>query len=107
MLQQFERNKGLRFPCFKVRNPFCLVCSAVISVIVFEQYRCSVVFLQSGLQLANVLLTACFLFWQVVEEYNKQTQEIQQLTEYLEEKKNELNNYKQNISQVIAEVTSI
>ncbi|NXV43097.1 SMC5 protein, partial [Uria aalge] len=36
----------------------------------------------------------------VVEEYNKQTQEIQQLTEYLEEKKNELENYKQNISQV-------
>ncbi|KAJ7427663.1 Structural maintenance of chromosomes protein 5 [Willisornis vidua] len=36
----------------------------------------------------------------VVEEYNKQTQEIQQLTKYLEEKKNELNNYKQNISQV-------
>ncbi|XP_074022762.1 structural maintenance of chromosomes protein 5 [Numenius arquata] len=36
----------------------------------------------------------------VVEEYNKQTQEIQQLTEYLEEKKNELDNYKQNISQV-------
>ncbi|NXK13972.1 SMC5 protein, partial [Herpetotheres cachinnans] len=36
----------------------------------------------------------------VVEEYNKETQEIQQLTEYLEEKKNELDNYKQNISQV-------
>ncbi|NWV22578.1 SMC5 protein, partial [Origma solitaria] len=36
----------------------------------------------------------------VVEEYNKQTQEIQRLTEYLEEKKTELNNYKQNISQV-------
>ncbi|NXX12678.1 SMC5 protein, partial [Podargus strigoides] len=36
----------------------------------------------------------------VVEEYNKQTQEIAQLTEYLEEKKNELDNYKQNISQV-------
>ncbi|XP_027508334.1 structural maintenance of chromosomes protein 5 isoform X1 [Corapipo altera] len=36
----------------------------------------------------------------VVEEYNKQTQEIQQLTKYLEEKKNELNNYRQNISQV-------
>ncbi|XP_054139241.1 structural maintenance of chromosomes protein 5 isoform X1 [Melozone crissalis] len=36
----------------------------------------------------------------VVEEYNKQTQEIQQLTEYLEEKRNELNNYKQNISQI-------
>ncbi|NXK89107.1 SMC5 protein, partial [Formicarius rufipectus] len=36
----------------------------------------------------------------VVEEYNKQTQEIQQLTNYLEEKKNELNKYKQNISQV-------
>ncbi|XP_069736917.1 structural maintenance of chromosomes protein 5 [Phaenicophaeus curvirostris] len=36
----------------------------------------------------------------VVEEYNKQSQEIQQLTEYLEEKKNELENYKQNISQV-------
>ncbi|NXL96714.1 SMC5 protein, partial [Tyrannus savana] len=36
----------------------------------------------------------------VVEEYNKQTQEIQQLMEYLEEKKNELNNYRQNISQV-------
>ncbi|XP_054665958.1 structural maintenance of chromosomes protein 5 isoform X3 [Grus americana] len=36
----------------------------------------------------------------VVEEYNKQTQEIQQLTDYLEEKKNELDNYKQNISQV-------
>ncbi|XP_054253445.1 structural maintenance of chromosomes protein 5 [Indicator indicator] len=36
----------------------------------------------------------------VVEEYNKQTQEIEQLTEYLEEKKNELDNYKQNISQV-------
>ncbi|NXA11326.1 SMC5 protein, partial [Sapayoa aenigma] len=36
----------------------------------------------------------------VVEEYNKQTQEIQQLTDYLEEKKTELNNYKQNISEV-------
>ncbi|NWI52214.1 SMC5 protein, partial [Calyptomena viridis] len=36
----------------------------------------------------------------VVEEYNKQMQEIQQLTDYLEEKKNELNNYKQNISEV-------
>ncbi|XP_050769481.1 structural maintenance of chromosomes protein 5 [Gymnogyps californianus] len=36
----------------------------------------------------------------VVEEYNKQTREIQQLTEYLEEKKNELDSYKQNISQV-------
>ncbi|NXE83490.1 SMC5 protein, partial [Cochlearius cochlearius] len=36
----------------------------------------------------------------VVEEYNKQTQEIEQLTEYLEGKKNELDNYKQNISQV-------
>ncbi|XP_009884709.1 PREDICTED: structural maintenance of chromosomes protein 5 [Charadrius vociferus] len=36
----------------------------------------------------------------VVEEYNKQTQEIQQLTEYLEEKKNELDNYRQNISEV-------
>ncbi|NXE26551.1 SMC5 protein, partial [Ardeotis kori] len=36
----------------------------------------------------------------VVEEYNKQTQEIQQLTEFLEEKKNELDKYKQNISQV-------
>ncbi|NXS61250.1 SMC5 protein, partial [Brachypteracias leptosomus] len=36
----------------------------------------------------------------VVEEYHRQTQEIEQLTEYLEEKKNELDNYKQNISQV-------
>ncbi|KAM9586606.1 structural maintenance of chromosomes protein 5 isoform 2-T2 [Morphnus guianensis] len=36
----------------------------------------------------------------VVEEYNKQIEEIQQLTEYLEEKKKELDNYKQNISQV-------
>lgn len=45
-----------------------------------------------------------FLFWQVVEDYNKQTQEIQQLTEYLEEKKNELDNYRQNISEVIAEI---
>ncbi|XP_054033741.1 structural maintenance of chromosomes protein 5 [Dryobates pubescens] len=36
----------------------------------------------------------------VVEEYNKQTQEIEQLTDYLEEKKRELDNYKQNISQV-------
>ncbi|XP_039946390.1 structural maintenance of chromosomes protein 5 [Hirundo rustica] len=45
---------------------------------------------------------SCFtgLSASVVEEYNKQTQEIQQLTEYLEEKKIELNNYKQNISQV-------
>uniref|UniRef100_A0A803V7Z3 Structural maintenance of chromosomes protein 5 n=1 Tax=Ficedula albicollis TaxID=59894 RepID=A0A803V7Z3_FICAL len=45
---------------------------------------------------------SCFtgLSSSVVEEYNKQTQEIQQLTEYLEGKKNELNNYKQNISQV-------
>lgn len=44
---------------------------------------------------------SCFtgLSASVVEEYNKQTQEIQQLTEYLEGKKNELNNYKQNISQ--------
>ncbi|XP_005240753.1 structural maintenance of chromosomes protein 5 isoform X2 [Falco peregrinus] len=36
----------------------------------------------------------------VVEEYNRETQEAQQLTEYLEEKKNELDNYKRNISQV-------
>ncbi|NXU11728.1 SMC5 protein, partial [Pardalotus punctatus] len=45
---------------------------------------------------------SCFtgLSASVVEEYNKQTQEIQQLTEYLEEKKTELNKYKQNISQV-------
>ncbi|NXY15811.1 SMC5 protein, partial [Atrichornis clamosus] len=45
---------------------------------------------------------SCFtgLSASVVEEYNKQTREIQQLTEYLEEKKNELNNYKQNISKV-------
>ncbi|XP_064032553.1 structural maintenance of chromosomes protein 5 [Pogoniulus pusillus] len=45
---------------------------------------------------------SCFtgLSASVVEEYNKQTQEIEQLTEYLEEKKNELDNYKQNISQV-------
>ncbi|NWS69102.1 SMC5 protein, partial [Crotophaga sulcirostris] len=45
---------------------------------------------------------SCFagLTASVVEEYNKQSQEIQQLTEFLEEKKNELENYKQNISQV-------
>ncbi|KAM6230465.1 structural maintenance of chromosomes protein 5 [Porphyrio hochstetteri] len=45
---------------------------------------------------------SCFtgLSASVVEEYNKQTQEIQQLTEYLKEKKNELNNYKQYISEV-------
>ncbi|XP_033376555.1 structural maintenance of chromosomes protein 5 isoform X2 [Parus major] len=45
---------------------------------------------------------SCFagLSASVVEEYNKQTEEIQQLTEFLEEKKNELSNYKQNISQV-------
>ncbi|NXP03227.1 SMC5 protein, partial [Thinocorus orbignyianus] len=36
----------------------------------------------------------------VVEEYNKQTEEIQQLTGYLEEKQKELDNYKQKISQV-------
>ncbi|NXL66902.1 SMC5 protein, partial [Chordeiles acutipennis] len=36
----------------------------------------------------------------IVEEYSKQTREIEQLTEYLEEKKNELDNYKKNISQV-------
>ncbi|XP_008942918.1 PREDICTED: LOW QUALITY PROTEIN: structural maintenance of chromosomes protein 5, partial [Merops nubicus] len=36
----------------------------------------------------------------VVDEYSKQTQEIEQLTQYLEEKKNELDNYKQNISKV-------
>lgn len=81
------------------------MCSAVVCVIGFEQYWYSVVFLKSRLELPNILLTYCFLFWQVVDEYNKQTQEIQQLTEYLEGKKNELNNYKQNISQVIAQVT--
>ncbi|XP_064295491.1 structural maintenance of chromosomes protein 5 isoform X1 [Phalacrocorax carbo] len=45
---------------------------------------------------------SCFtgLTASVVEEYDKQTQEIQQLTEYLEEKKKELDNYKQKISQV-------
>ncbi|XP_032866282.1 structural maintenance of chromosomes protein 5 isoform X2 [Tyto alba] len=44
---------------------------------------------------------SCFAGLSVsVEEYNKQTQEIQQLTEYLEEKKNELDNYRQNISEV-------
>ncbi|XP_064902034.1 structural maintenance of chromosomes protein 5 [Columba livia] len=36
----------------------------------------------------------------VVEDYNKQTEEIQQLTEFLEKKKNELDTYKQNISKV-------
>lgn len=79
--------------------------SAIIYIIVFEQNQCSVVFLQSRSELANILLTAWFfLFWQVVEEYNKQLEEIQQLTEYLEEKKKELDNYKQNISQVITEI---
>uniref|UniRef100_A0A663N0E4 Structural maintenance of chromosomes protein 5 n=1 Tax=Athene cunicularia TaxID=194338 RepID=A0A663N0E4_ATHCN len=44
---------------------------------------------------------SCFTGLNVsVEEYNKQTQEIQQLKEYLEEKKKELNDYKQKISQV-------
>lgn len=81
------------------------MCNAVVCVIGFEQYWCSVVFLKLRLELSNILLTYCVLFWQVVDEYNKQTQEIQQLTEYLEGKKNELNNYKQNISQVIAQVT--
>ncbi|KAM6363306.1 structural maintenance of chromosomes protein 5 [Pluvialis apricaria] len=36
----------------------------------------------------------------VVAEYTKQTREIQQLTEYLEKKKNELDDYRQKISQV-------
>ncbi|NWR38705.1 SMC5 protein, partial [Tachuris rubrigastra] len=36
----------------------------------------------------------------VVEEYNRQAEEIEQLTNYLEEKKNELDNYRQNITQV-------
>uniref|UniRef100_A0A674IF41 Structural maintenance of chromosomes protein 5 n=1 Tax=Terrapene triunguis TaxID=2587831 RepID=A0A674IF41_9SAUR len=36
----------------------------------------------------------------VVEEYNRRAQEIQQVTEELEEKKNELESYRQNISQV-------
>uniref|UniRef100_A0A8C3S8H4 Structural maintenance of chromosomes protein 5 n=1 Tax=Chelydra serpentina TaxID=8475 RepID=A0A8C3S8H4_CHESE len=36
----------------------------------------------------------------VVEEYNRRAQEIQQVTEELEEKKNELERYRQNISQV-------
>lgn len=49
-------------------------------------------------------LLVFFFSWQVVEEYNKQLEEIQQLTEYLEEKKKELDNYKQNISQVITEI---
>lgn len=79
--------------------------SAIIYTIVFEQNQCSVLFLQSRSELANILLTAWFFwFWQVVEEYNKQIEEIQQLTEYLEEKKKELDNYKQNISQVITEI---
>uniref|UniRef100_A0A8B9CTA5 Structural maintenance of chromosomes protein 5 n=1 Tax=Anser brachyrhynchus TaxID=132585 RepID=A0A8B9CTA5_9AVES len=36
----------------------------------------------------------------IVEEYSKQTHEIQQLKEDLEEKKKELDNYKRNISQI-------
>lgn len=49
---------------------------------------------------------SCFtgLTASVVEEYVKQTQEIEQLTVYLEEKKKELDNYRQNISQVMAEI---
>ncbi|NWV35112.1 SMC5 protein, partial [Grantiella picta] len=45
---------------------------------------------------------SCFtgLSASVVEEYSRQTREIEQLSEYLEGKKTELNNYKQNISQV-------
>jgi len=57
-----------------------------------------------GKHFVDCLFWVFFLFWQVVEEYHKQTQEIEQLTEYLEEKKNELDNYKKNISQVIAEI---
>lgn len=49
-----------------------------------------------------------FLFWQIVDEYNKQTEEIEQLTDYLKEKENELDNYRQNISQVTVEkITSV
>lgn len=91
--------------CFTARKVSCSVSSAIIYTIVFEQNQCSVLFLQSRSELANILLTAWFFwFWQVVEEYNKQIEEIQQLTEYLEEKKKELDNYKQNISQVITEI---
>lgn len=85
------------------------MCGAIICIIVFEQNRCNVVFLESKLELANILLTAWFfLFWQIVDEYNKQTQEIEQLTDYLKEKENELHNYRQNISQVTVEkITSV
>lgn len=78
----------------------------MIYVIVFQQNQCSVIFLQSRFRIWKhfVDCLVIFLFWQVVEDYNKQTEEIQQLTEFLEKKKNELDTYKQNISKVIAEI---
>lgn len=77
----------------------------MIYVIVFEQNQCSVIFLQSRFRIGKHFVDCLgFFFWQVVEDYNKQTEEIQQLTEFLEKKKSELDNYKQNISKVIAEI---
>lgn len=39
--------------------------------------------------------------WQVVEEYTKREEEIEQLTEELKIKKVELDKYRENISQVV------
>lgn len=80
----------------------------MIYVIVFQQNQCSMIFLQSRFRIwKHFDCLVIFLFWQVVEDYNKQTEEIQQLTEFLEKKKNELDTYKQNISKVIAEIITL
>lgn len=47
------------------------------------------------------LIELYFFFCQVVEEYSRRETEIQQLTEELKGKKVELDEYRENISQVI------
>lgn len=50
------------------------------------------------------LFLKVFFFCQVVEEYTKREEEIEQLTEELKIKKVELDKYRENISQVIIQL---
>ncbi|NWW53696.1 SMC5 protein, partial [Pedionomus torquatus] len=103
-----ERKRGLTENCKELLKKARQVCNLGPDQQLPKEFQTAFQALPTTLEEIDAVLNeeknraSCFtgLNASVVEEYNKQTQEIQQLTGYLEEKQNELDKYKQNISQV-------
>ncbi|XP_010224723.1 PREDICTED: structural maintenance of chromosomes protein 5 [Tinamus guttatus] len=103
-----ERKRILMENCRELLKKARQVCKLTPDQHLPKEFQTAFQTLPSSLEEIDAFLNeeksraSCFtgLNASVVEEYSKRTQEIQQLMEELEEKKNVLENYRQNISQV-------